>query len=94
MFKENCECNFEYKYKNDRVIEIKSVVELEKSTDNNYGADADGNRGVRMTFIDDWQVISAEWKLRNNWHCISKLKLKNKNKIYDLINKQVEATLL
>ncbi len=94
MFKENCECNFEYKYKNDRVIEIKSVVELEKSTDNNYGADADGRRGETATFIDDWCILSAEWKLRNNWHNISDLKSKNRNKIYGLINKQVEATLL
>ena len=94
MFTENCELNFEWNYKNDRVIEIKSVVELEKSTDSNYGADADGRRGETATFIDDWSIISAEWKLRNNWHCISKLKLKNRNKIYNLINKQVEATLL
>jgi len=90
MFTENCDVNFEWNYKNDRVIEIKSVVELEMSIDNNYGADADGNRGVRMTFIDDWQILSAEWKLRGNWHDINKLKLKNKNKIYHLINKQVE----
>ncbi len=93
MFTENREVNFEWNYKN-QTIEIKSVVELEMSIDNNYGADADGNRGVRMTFIDDWQILSAEWKLRGNWHDINKLKLKNKNKIYHLINKQVEATLL
>lgn len=93
MFTENCELNFETDYKNQS-IEIRADIEFKKSVDNNYGADADGRRGETATFIDDWSIISAEWKLRNNWHCISKLKLKNRNKIYNLINKQVEATLL
>ena len=93
MFTENCELNFETDYKNQS-IEIKADIELQKSTDNNYGSDIDGRRGESATFIDDWRIISAEWKLRNNWHYSSGLKPKNRNKIYALINKQIETTLL
>jgi hypothetical protein len=35
-------------------------VEIETVTDPNYGADADGNRGMSMTFIDGVKILSAK----------------------------------
>jgi len=37
----------------DTPVDVEIVVTLEK--DNNYGADADGNRGVTMYFADDYE---------------------------------------
>jgi len=31
-------------------------VEFEAHTEDNWGADADGNRGIERTFIDDYEV--------------------------------------
>lgn len=38
--------------------EYECEVEIKSSTDYNYGADADGNRGVPMDFIDSMRCIS------------------------------------
>lgn len=41
----------------DREVNIDGYVYYH--TDTNYGADADGNRGVRRTFVDDVTEVSA-----------------------------------
>lgn len=52
---QNEELEFEVNGKLYRIdVEVKFV------TDPNYGADADGNRGMSMTFLDDWKVLAAE----------------------------------
>ena len=28
-------------------------------TESNYGADADGNRGIEKTYIDDWDIVEV-----------------------------------
>ena len=45
----------------DVEVEFKDVfyivgLKVETITDNNYGADADGNRGTSQTFINDYSV--------------------------------------
>lgn len=32
-------------------------VELDVSTETSYGADADGHRGIRRSFIDAWEIV-------------------------------------
>lgn len=37
-------------------LEVYAPVSAKLVTDNNYGADADGNRGVSMSWVDDVEV--------------------------------------
>ena len=38
-------------------------VEVEYHIDSNYGADADGQRGIERTFIDDVKIISISGQI-------------------------------
>ena len=44
---------FEYTTKSGDLIEVSFDREVSWSVDKNYGADADGNRGIEMSFLDD-----------------------------------------
>ena len=50
---------FDYTYQpedlNEDSIEFEIEAEYTFAHDSNYGADADGNRGVPMTFLDDYR---------------------------------------
>lgn len=58
---------------NGVIIGIDILIDL--TIDNNYGADADGRRGVRSVFVDDYS-----WR--------SNIKLTQSD--YDHVDKQVE----
>jgi hypothetical protein len=45
---------------NKEYIPCKAKVEVIYNKDNSYGADADGNRGVPVTFIEDFKILSLE----------------------------------
>jgi len=55
-------------------------------TDNNYGADADGNRGVRMSFLDDF---SFKIRTEEGEDVTNNIKLNDKE-LYDIITKKVD----
>jgi hypothetical protein len=40
-------------------IEYEGEVEIEMSHDANYGADADGNRGISQWFVDELEVLNC-----------------------------------
>ena len=44
----------------DRFEELTVNVQATKVIDNNYGADADGNRGIRQTWLEDVEITSVE----------------------------------
>lgn len=41
-------------------LTVDAVVELSLDRDDNYGCDADGNRGRSVTFIDDINVVEYD----------------------------------
>lgn len=43
---------------NDQMLLLQAEVEVTMCRDMNYGADADGNRGMRQDFIDGWEIES------------------------------------
>jgi hypothetical protein len=47
-----------FELESGRNLEVR--IDIEYYTEKNYGADIDGNRGVKMTFIENYT-----WKLMN-----------------------------
>jgi len=68
-------------------VENAYVVQLDAKivNESNYGADADGHRGVPMTWVDDYKVLLVQ----NS--CLKEYDLSNlPDWIYDKINNAVE----
>lgn len=73
-----------------KIVEVKleeegltAKVEVKMVSENNYGADADGNRGCYAEFVDDAiieEVIDASGK-----DITSEISVKQKEQILDLI---------
>jgi len=54
---------------NGEEVEVEYKVELDVRIvyDAQYGADADGNRGMPQTFIDDYKIVHVEDSLKREW---------------------------
>jgi len=68
-------------------IDFDLYAEVIYYSENNYGADADGNRGIYIEEIDDINIIddTLEIKIRNKWINFNSLKDKNKKRIVSAI---------
>ena len=43
-------------------IEIEVTASCNLSVDTAWGSDADGNRGTRVTYVEDVHIEESEWK--------------------------------
>ena len=65
--------------------EVEVSVEFESSVfvDNNYGADADGNRGIKETFLDEL-LLKVIWGEKDITEFLEKFLPKQFSKLEDL----------
>lgn len=68
---------------NNNLLEVNTVLSWYE--DPNYGADADGNRGIHTSTLEDVFVLSVYNLYSNKYICLNKRNVERiKNKIFEM----------
>jgi len=75
------------------MVTIECTVYFNMVVDNNYGADADGNRGVRMEWAEDieydYSVNVSRFYGKERWVYMDKLRRVNQGRIENALEKKL-----
>lgn len=95
MKKESWFFEEEIDLKSGYCIDCQAEAEIYYSIDNNYGADIDGNRGVKSVCIEDIDILTDTIRLKFNDKLINfkKLKLNRRAEILEKIRAGIEKKL-
>jgi len=62
------------------------IARIDFHVESNYGADADGNRGVSRTYIEHAEILEIYPEDHQDWDLLPRLKKLFPNTIYNLSN--------